>query len=90
MLDASGFRMLCLTLQSSIVIFCFLPGSTVLHLSDVGSDQLDVRAVRAGGGSITLLPQQLVLTTKAEVRSGTVDEAHREATVERFGRSRRV
>lgn len=67
-----------------------LPGSTVLHLSDVGSDQLDIRAVRAGGGSITLLPQQLVLTTKAEVRSGTVDEAHSEAAVERFGRGRRV
>ena len=89
MLDASGSHMLCLTLQSSIIIVSFPPDLTVRHLGNVDSNQLDISTVRAGR-SIVLLPEQLELTSKREVRSGTVDLTHSKAAVESLGRGRRV
>lgn len=89
MLDASGSHMLCLTLQSSFIIVSFPPGSTVLHLGNVGSDQLDISAMRAGR-SVVLLPEQLELTSQREVRSGTVNLAHGEAAIESFGSGRSI
>lgn len=57
MLSQSGLNAQCLirectiylTLQSVVVVFSLLPGSTVLNLGDVGSNQFDISALRAGG-----------------------------------------
>jgi hypothetical protein len=78
MLDASMYHMLDFAVI--VVIFSFL-----LDLGDVGSNQLDISTLRAGGRGVALLPQQLVLGTKAEVRSSAVDTTHSKAAIERFG-----
>lgn len=59
----------------------FLDNGWTGHLGDVGSDQLDISAVGRGAGSAAVLPQQLVLRAKGEVRGGTIDVAQSEATV---------
>jgi hypothetical protein len=88
MLDTSMYHMLDFAVGCRHLLFC--PGSIVLNLGDVGSDQLDISILRAGGRGVALLPQKLVLGTKAEVRSSAVDTTHSKAAIERFRSGRRV
>lgn len=90
MLDAFVSQLLCLTLQSSIMLFLLLPGLIATPLGNVDSDQLDIGTVGDVAGSVASLPQQLVLRTKSEVRSSAVNVAQSEAAVERFRSGCRV
>lgn len=62
----------------------FLPPDLTTRLGNVDSDQADISTSGDVAGRIASLPKQLVLRTKSEVRSSTVNVAEGEAAVESF------